>query len=155
MGINIIGITSINKNRAGCRISPAPHPGFINLHSTHGGACVILPFGTEVFGGAILHRAVIDDTHQPSSQICRISSQTTKIRLGIIEIQNCFFEVFCIRSCSCEMALPNPSLILPACRSIDFIVSCIVTVVFCASRFSVCRYCSRASALACPSSRRI
>ena len=91
MGINIIGITSINKNGAGCRISPAPRPGFINLHSAHGLTVVLLPLRAEVLRSAVLYGAVVNDIGQPSSQICRVSSQTTKIRLGIMEIQNSFF----------------------------------------------------------------
>ena len=92
-------------------------PRVYNLHSAHGLTVALLTLRAVVLGGAVLHRAVIDDIGQPSSQICRISSQMTKIRLGIMEIQNSFFEVFFIRSCSCKMALPNFSLTLPACFS--------------------------------------
>ena len=63
------------------------------LHPAHGLTVVLLPFRTEVLRGAIFHRSVIDNVGQPSSQICRVSSQMIKIRLGIIEIQNSFFEV--------------------------------------------------------------
>ena len=75
-------------------------PGCVYLHAAHGLTVVLLPFRTEVLRGTVLHRTVINDVGQPSSQICRVSSQTTKIRLGIIEIQNSFFEVFFIRSCT-------------------------------------------------------
>ena len=104
----------LHKN---CRRQISLPPRVNNLHSAHGLTVVLLPFGTVVLRGAVLYGAVVNDIGQPSSQICRVSSQTTKIRLGIMEIQNSFFEVFFIRSCSCKMALPNFSLTLPACFS--------------------------------------
>ena len=75
-------------------------PWVYNLHPAHGLTVVLLPLRAVVLRGAVLHGAVINDIGQPSSQICRVSSQTTKIRLGIMEIQNSFFEVLRIRSCS-------------------------------------------------------
>lgn len=48
----------------------------------------LFPFRSIMLRGAVLNGTVVNDVGQPSSQICRVSSQTTKIKLGIIEIQN-------------------------------------------------------------------
>ena len=91
MGINIIGIYLHKIKMGGVSDFSGTPPWVCSLHSANGLTVVLLPLRAVVLRSTVLYGAVVDDIGQPSSQICRVSSQTTKIRLWIMEIQNIFF----------------------------------------------------------------
>ena len=72
-----------------------------------------------MFCGAVINIIILlDYAGKISCQICGIHSNSKKIRLGIIAIQNRILVCFFIRSPSCKIAFPNSSFIFPACFSI-------------------------------------